>query len=205
MGFNSVQFRVLCRRAGQRSRGQTLVEFALVFPLFFTLILGLIEFTMLFNATLSINYASRDGALSGAEAGDQAGADCVILKSVENAVGAPADRGRISQVQIYKSTPNGVQIGAATIYSRSGVPNPVPCAGIDGSSIPYSQTANGYNETDRCSVLAGCGGTSTTVDNISVRVFYTHVWVTPLRNFIGGGPGGISFERSSVMRMEPIL
>jgi hypothetical protein len=29
--------------------------------------------------------------------------------------------------------------------------------------------------------------------------------VTPLRNFVGGGGGGLSFDRSSIMRMEPVL
>ncbi len=187
------------------SRGQTLVEFALVFPLFFTLLLGLIEFTMLFNATLSVNYGARDGALAGAEAGDQAGADCVILKAVEGAIGAPADRTRVDRVLIYNSTPNGTMIGSATIYTRTGAANTTTCAAVDGSTIPYTLSANGYDQTNRCNILAGCGGASTTVDNIAVRVTYTHQWVTPLRNFIGGGAGGISFDRSSVMRMEPVL
>jgi Flp pilus assembly protein TadG len=194
-------------RVGRRrhSQGQTLVEFALVFPLFFTLLLGLIEFTMMFNATLSVNYAARDGALAAAEAGDQLGADCFILKAIESAVGAPSDRSRIGQVLVYKSTPNGVMIGSATTYTRTGGANTSICAAVDGSTMPYTLSANGYTETGRCNVLAGCGGASTTVDNIAVRVTYTHQWVTPLRNFIGGGPGGISFDRSSVMRMEPVL
>lgn len=168
------------------------------------MVMGLIEFTFLFNATLSVNYAARDGALAGAEAGNQAGSDCVILKAIEAAVGAPADRTRIDQVRIFSATPNGVIIGSATIYTRTGVPNPAPCAGIDASSVPYSLTSNGYPETSRCNVLAGCG-TSATVDNIAVTVSYTHSWVTPLRNFIGGGAGTLSFDRSSVMRMEPVL
>ena len=44
-----------------------------------------------------------------------------------------------------------------------------------------------------------------TVDNVAVKVTYHHDWVTPLSNFIGGGPGGLTFDRDSVMRMEPIL
>jgi Flp pilus assembly protein TadG len=193
------------RFPGRPSRGQSLVEFALVFPLFFTLLLGIIEFAMLFNATLAVNYASRDGALAGAEGGNQIGADCYILKAVDNAVGAPADRNRIDQVFIYKSTPNGTMLGSPTVYTRTGTPNATPCAGVDGSSLMFSLTQNGYGETDRCNILAGCGVGSPTVDNIAVRVSYNHVWVTPLRNFIGGGGGALFFDRSSVMRMEPVL
>lgn len=189
----------------RRTRGQSLVEFALVFPIFVTMLMGFIEFGMLFNATLAVNYSSRDGALAGAEAGNALGSDCIILKSVDGAIGPPADDGRITSVEIYKATPNGTLIGSPTTYLRVATPNSTPCATVDGSSVFYSQSANGYPETGRCNILAGCGGSSTTVDNVAVRVYYQHQWVTPLRNFIGGGPGGISFDRASVMRMEPVL
>ena len=197
--------RRLITRRRRHVRGQSLVEFALVFPIFVMMMLGFIEFGMLFNATLAINYSSRDGALAGAEAGNAIGSDCIILKSVDAAISPPADDGRISRVDIYKATPNGTLIGSPTTYLRTGSPNSTPCASVDGSSIFYTLSVNGYAETSRCNILAGCGGTSTTVDNIAVRVYYTHGWVTPVRNFIGGGAGGVSFDRTSVMRMEPVL
>jgi Flp pilus assembly protein TadG len=189
----------------RRARGQSLVEFALVFPIFVTMLMGFIEFGMLFNATLAINYSSRDGALAAAEAGNALGSDCIILKMVDAAVTAPTDDSRITQVEIYKATPNGAVIGSPTTYLRTGTANTTICASVDGSSLFYTQSANGYPETGRCNILAGCGGGSTTVDNVAIRVYYTHQWVTPLRNFVGGGGGGISFDRSSVMRMEPVL
>ena len=67
-------------RRGTDERGQTLVEFALVFPIFFVLLMGMIEFGLVFNALLSINFASRDGSLIAAEAGNAVGSDCVILE-----------------------------------------------------------------------------------------------------------------------------
>ena len=183
--------------------GQSLVEFALVFPIFVTMLMGIIEFAFVFNALLGVNFASRDAALAGAEAGDGLGADCVILKAVDDAIGAPTADDRIASVEIYKANANGVQVGASTIYTRGGSRT---CAFIDGTTSvqPYTLTADGYTETSRCNILAGCvsGGT---VDNIGVRITYTHSWVTPLQNFIGGGSGGLTFDRSSVMRMEPVL
>jgi Flp pilus assembly protein TadG len=201
--------RLVFRRAG-RSRGQTLVEFALVFPLFITLMLGMIEFGFMFNAVLAVSYGARDAALQGAEAGPQTGADCVILKAVEAAVGPPASATKIQTVEIYQVNNVGTQIGSKTIYTRNGVANAVPCLNIDGSTVPYALTANNYPETSRCNYLAGCptapaANPHPTVDNIAVRVTYIHTWVTPLRNFIGGGTGGFSFDRVSVMRMEPVL
>ena len=67
----------------QRHRGQALVEFALAFPVFVFIVMGVIEFSMMFNAQLSLNYATRDAALIAAEAGSAANADCLILRQVD--------------------------------------------------------------------------------------------------------------------------
>ncbi len=175
-------------------------------PIFISLLMGMIEFAFVFNATLSVNYAARDAALAGAEAGNAIGADCVIVDSVETAVGSPTADERITMIEIYKANPNGGMIGSPTVYTRTNDPTDMPCTGVPGvASMPYERTANGYQELDRCNILGGCPTGSSTVDNISVRITYHHAWVTPLPNFIGGGAGGLTFSRDSVMRMEPIL
>ncbi len=176
--------------------------------MFFTLMIGLIEFAFVFNATLSVNYSARDGALAGAEAGNLNGADCVIILAVENAIGPPTNDNSIKTIEIYSADPDGDMIGSATVYTRdASVSDTTTCAAVDGSTIKYTRTANGYPEASRCNVLNGCdaGAGTTSVDNIAVRVSYTHVYVTPLRNFVGGGAGSLTFDRTSVMRMEPIL
>ncbi len=94
------------RRAG-RTRGQSLVEFALIFPLFFTLFLGIIEFAFAFNAILAVNFASRNAALAAAEAGTNVGGDCVILQSIEDDISAPADTSRITKIEVYRAKSNG--------------------------------------------------------------------------------------------------
>ena len=181
-----------------------MVEFALVFPLFVVLLLGIIEFAFLFNALLSVNYSARDAALAAAEAGDGTGADCVILDAVDAAIGPPTADNRIVNVQIYRATANGTMIGSPTTYARGGTTSGAAC-GTTGLSVPYTRTANGYAEATRCNILAGCPSTGAlTVDNVGVRVTYTHSYVTPLQNFLGGG-ATLTFDRSSVMRMEPVL
>jgi hypothetical protein len=182
------------------------VEFALIFPLFITMLMGIIEFAFVFNALLSVNYAARDAALAAAEAGNTTGADCVILSAVEDAVGSPTADDRILQVEIYKADADGDMIGSPTVFTRTDT---TTCTFVDGTttSQPYERVSNGYAEADRCNILAGCDASITTdsVDNIGVRITYEHSWVTPLQNFIGGGGGGLVFDRSSVMRMEPVL
>lgn len=194
------------RLSRHRAEGQSLVEFAMVFPLFVTMIMGLIEFAFVFNAMLSVNYSARDAALAAAEAGDTLGADCVILSAIESAIGPPTADDRIQLVEIYESTPNGAMFGSATTYTRTGS---TLCTFVDGTTanVPYTRTGNGYPEASRCNILGGCDAmvVNDTVDIIGVRVTYQHQWVTPLRNFVGGGSGGLTFDRSSIMRMEPVL
>jgi Flp pilus assembly protein TadG len=193
-------------RRRDRHGGQSLVEFALVFPLFITMIMGLIEFGFVFNALLSVNYAARDAALAAAEAGNGSGSDCVILASVEAAVGAPTSDERILEVEIYRADADGDMVGSPTVFERA---DSITCTFIDGSTSvqPYRLAANGYPELSRCNYLGGCvdSDPNDSVDIVGVRITYQHVWVTPLHNFIGGGAGGLVFDRSSVMRMEPVL
>ena len=186
------------------TRGQSLVEFALVFPIFFTMLLGIIEFAFVFNALLSVNYAARDAALAAAEAGDRQGADCIILDSVDRAISPPTDDERIVSVEIFRADANGTMIGSATVYTRGGEGTTCTYADDTSLTVPYDLTSDGYPSDTRCNVLGGCDG-GTTVDNVAVRVTYTHPWVTPISTFAGGGGGGLTFDRTSIMRMEPVL
>ena len=72
--------------------------------------------------------------------------------------------------------------------------------------VPYTRTSNGYPEASPLQHPGGLPGPGphTTIDHIGVRIFYDHPYVTPLETFVGTGDG-IIFDRSNVMRMEPIL
>ena len=74
---------VALRTGREHQRGQTLVEFALVIPVFLLFLIGLFEFSFAFNAQLTTNYASRAGGLVAAEAGNEGAADCLILDAIE--------------------------------------------------------------------------------------------------------------------------
>ena len=49
-------------RNKKRSRGQTMVEFALVAPVFFTILFGIIEMGRVMNAWVTLNDICLDGA-----------------------------------------------------------------------------------------------------------------------------------------------
>ena len=193
--------------AAGSSRGQSLVEFALVFPIFIMMLMGFLEFAFVFHALLSIGHASRDAALVAAEAGNARGADCVILQQVERDVASPADKARITQVSIYRADQNGRVLGGQqNLYVRAGT---TTCVLPDGSSltVPYSATSTTYADTGRCNIQAGCPtlGVGRTLDTIGVKVTYLHAWVTPLSNLVSLSGSGATLVQSNAMRMEPVL
>jgi Flp pilus assembly protein TadG len=49
------RYSIAGRSTSSHRRGQALVEFALVFPIYIVLLLGTIEFAFVFNAVLSAN------------------------------------------------------------------------------------------------------------------------------------------------------
>jgi hypothetical protein len=213
--------------ARRKSSGQTLAEFALVFPLFFLILLFVIEFALVFNATLAVNFATRNASLVAAEAGSNDWADCVVLQQVEQDMGPPLDRSLIRTVWIFKTDRSGTELSPQIqmAYDRTGSMN---CTDPDGSPItlPYSPSATTPNNTypadtaDRCDQLAGClvGSPAAYVplDSIGVKILYNYRYHTPigglLRNMFGSctalpncSTGAFDITWSNVMRMEPIL
>jgi Flp pilus assembly protein TadG len=185
----------------QRSRGQTLVEFAVVFPLFWLVLVGLIEFSFAFQSVLSVSFASRNAAVIAAEAGASPTGDCSILHSIENDVGAPSSVRQIQTVDIYWTDSNGaVKAGATTTYTRS-TSSTIACK-VDNVAftVPYVQTIDGYPMISRCATRSGCAG-HVGVDTVGVRVTYTYIYHTPYGALMGGS--GWTMTRASEMRMEP--
>ena len=51
------------RRRAHRSRGQSLVEFAMILPIMLVFLAGVIDLGRVFYATITLNNAAREGAL----------------------------------------------------------------------------------------------------------------------------------------------
>ena len=160
----STQDNITPGKATRRAAGgQALAEFALVFPLFFLILLFIIEFALLFNATLAVNFATRNASLLAAEAGSNSAADCVVLQQVEKDMGAPNNQAFIKTVWIFKTDRNGSELSPKVqmAYDRTGS---MSCLSPDGTTItvPYSPSATSPNNTypatqaSRCDQLAGC-------------------------------------------------
>jgi Flp pilus assembly protein TadG len=188
----------------RRSSGQSLVEFSLVIPIFLVFLMGIIEFALVLNATLGLNFASREAALIAAEAGSASGADCVILRKVQDSIGAPSDSRLVTAVRIYKATTAGVDTGVGNNYDRSGTTT-CPLPGDPTATLSFKRISNGYPETSRCNYLAGCQGPVRPLDHIGVQISYDYSWHTPLSYMLNLSGNGYTLVKANAMRMEPIL
>ncbi len=186
-----------------------MVEFALVFPLFMVLLVAIIEYGFLLNAALASSFASRDASLVAAEAGNASGADCAILRKVEQDVPGPSDPNDITTVRIFWADPatGDVRGGNVNTYTRS--PSLTISCTLGGSTftLPYDQTTNGYAEANRCNVINGstCALGHTGLDTIGVEITYVYTWHTPLKALLGFQGPGWTIIRSNAMEIEPVL
>lgn len=182
-------------------RGQALVEFALLLPLVLLLIVGVVEFSFVWNSRNTVLFASRDGSMLAAEGGSLPGTDCLVLNRIESDIVSPASAIKLQQITIYWADKNGGQIASfKNVWDRGGSTT----CDMGGSTItvPYTLTDNGYLEADRCDVLAGCGAGHTSVDTVGVKVTYEHRWLTSFARLTGPG---ITFSEATAMRVEPQL
>jgi Flp pilus assembly protein TadG len=201
----------------RRSRGQALVEFALVIPIFLTILVSIGEFMFLSTAYISVDFASHDASEVAAIYGNTAGADCAVLQRIDNDIMAPANPMLIKTVDIYwvntSSTNASPMAGAENIYTYNGGNN--PCTKPDGTTIyvPFPNvptieaTSGGYPESTRCNVnqAIGCASGHTAIDTIAVKITYQYNWVTPFPQLISGSGTGPLLTVTNMMRLEPVL
>lgn len=197
------------RVARRRYRGQSLVEFALVLPIFMLVIIAFIEFAFAFSTLNTINFVARDVAQYVAEAGDQQGSDCSTLNLLENELASSTRASGLTTVLIYWSDGNGNVVNSAVNrYTRTGS---MTCTDVNGVSLtlPYTAVSTTYVDTTRCNVLLGCPSPPAAVnhpalDIIGVQLTYTYTWKTPLATLLTF-TSTPTFTSTQQVRMEPVL
>jgi hypothetical protein len=123
------------RRRRESERGQSLVELALILPLLLMIVLGTLEFGLAFDHNLTLSYATREGARTGAAlaAGNSqiscAVVDDYIIAAVERVLaseGSPVALSRVSEISIFKATSSGaVQPGTENVWLYAAGQGPV--------------------------------------------------------------------------------
>ena len=186
----------MSRRAPCRGgRGQAMVEFALILPLFLILLMGMLEFGIVFDHRNAMAYAVREGARVGASLGNggsqPAGVDPAILAAVQRGLTDPILIENIASIEIFQADTSGEPVaGKIDKFDRDG--NPIGTPGWPATSrVPPG-------------LVQGATG-----DSIGVRVVYNFKPQTPLGTllglFINGNPPytTIPMTDKAVTRLEP--
>ena len=173
-----------------RSRGQALVEFTLILPVFLMILMGMLEFGSAYDHRTAMAYAVREGARVGATLGNGGSypdtVDPIILAAVQRGLTDPILVENINYIEIFKAGADGKPVGGAIDrYDRFG--------NLIGTA--------GWPATSR---VVGLNG-----DSIGVRVRYDFHPTTPLGNLLGLFFGGmppyttIPMTDTTVMHLEP--
>lgn len=173
----------------RRQRGQTLVEFALVLPIMFTVVFGIIEFCFLFESVDTVNFAAREGARVGAVLGPtDVGADSKIIQAIQAATsgGSSLLFSTIKYIEIFRSNQNGA-VPAVLTSCTPGANEDV----FDGQGNQCG-TAN-WPPTSR-------NATFNSADYLGVRITFAYNWVT---SFVSATGGSLQMTSVSVQLIEP--
>lgn len=182
-------------RRRDRSRGAALMEAALVAPIFFVLVFGVLEFGFAFHARLTAQNMSQVGARSGSGAGDDPGADFRILQAVENAR-STVPRGRITHIVVYEATGPDDSVPPGCLNSSVGD----RCNRYTGASLALDEDDFGCGPGD-------VDGAWCPIDRevaVNGPPDYLGVYVRIRHDLITGFFGDeFVFETDTVMRLEP--
>jgi Flp pilus assembly protein TadG len=214
-------------RRGRRERGQSLVEFAVLVPVFMLILIGMLEFGLMFNHDLTLQYASREGARVGSALGCGASSnsqacdsalptpqdvDTYVVAAVQRvleASGSPIAMAQIGSITIYRATSTGGVVGSSTdtwVYSKGNGPS------VSGQTLDFvRQGSNGWADSTRvtsATETSNCGsGLSTCPDSIGIKITYQYQYVTPLAavmRFFGGPAASTqSLNDQTVMALNP--
>lgn len=175
-------------------------------PLFFMLVFGILEFGFAFRNYLTVANGTRDGARTGATAGNVASADRQVLQAIRSSTSAmPASQ--IEQIVIFRATgpqdevPEACAVAgslgqkgerACNVYTPADFALAASQFDCDGPGIAPDDN---WCPADRKVAVGGIHGPPD----------YLGVWIRVRYDYITGlFPGdGLVFEDTTVMRLEP--
>jgi TadE-like protein len=193
-------------------RGQGLVEFALLVPLFLLLLLGILEFGFIFDQQITLGYATREGARSGAAFGSGntttmpcQDVDKNIIAAVQRVLKGPGSRVNLTastQIQIFKANSSGgVTPGTTNVWTYTPGSGPT----VDGQALDFS--GPGSPSWSACSPRKTNGTVASPPDSIGIGITYTYRFVTPLSAVAGffgpNGPASLQITDHTVMALNP--
>jgi len=195
------------RDRSSRQRGQGLVEFALVVPVFLLLLLGMLEYGIAFTHDQTLAYATREGARVGSSFGDGNTAypcgttnfDAPIIAAVERVLtstGSPIDLPRVNAINVYLAQANG-----SPTSGKVNVWTPTPGAGptVDGKQLDFTQTTTGWTPCSR--------NNGVNADGLGVSLTYDYQFKTALggifKFLFGSSVSSLAMSDKTVMNLNP--
>jgi len=185
------RLRPLAARHRPSNAGQGLVEFSLILPLILLLLLGMMEFGVAFNRQLTLEYATREGARTGAslvngggtlgcssgQSPNAAAVDPQIVAAVERVLKEPPndvpilrpiDINQVQGIRIFEVTSSGTITGKGNDWSYSAGAGPV----IDGQRLDFVQGSVSWSACSRSN--------ANPPGSIGVSIAYGYSFITPL-------------------------
>lgn len=191
-------------RTRRRSRGQALVEFALILPVFVLTFFGTVEFSLIMASLGSYNFAVRDATRLGTVLGrSTTTVDTqminLALSHISGIVMATP-----SEFDIYRATSDG-----KCLDSPNAVPATVPGGTAQEVSIDAATCAKGVYTLvgGTWTLTAGTGWSVNdrndsleSADYLGMRVLYQYTFVTGLVGAVGTF---LNLSATSAQRIEP--
>jgi hypothetical protein len=161
-------------------RGQALVEFALVMPLFLALMFGLAEVSLIYGAAALYSNAAEQGArvaslAENRSSGSDAQAVATVLRLVQSYFPA-----HVAQIEIFQSDAHGdgPQTTSENVFDATG--NPIP-----PQTWPISSRM----------------GTIAAPLYLGLRITYHYTWIT---SFIGVAGATLTLRTTAIMPIAPM-
>jgi Flp pilus assembly protein TadG len=178
----------------KRSRGQAMVEFAIVAPILFFLLLGVFESGLLLFVVGTARFSAGDAARQESEAGNAASADQLSIAVIRNGAMGTTTLATVRQIDIFKLNEDPIT-GVLTPVCNAGVTSPpAPCAGYNTYYLNGSHT-DGLEHWPSSNRSVKNRAT----DFLGVRIWYQYNWKTGV--FLAASPVQLNMEFD--IRLEP--
>jgi TadE-like protein len=198
----------------RREGGQSLVEFALIVPVFALCLMGMLEFGLAFNHNMTIEYATREGSRTASGLGDGGSTNCLAGIDLDNidaqviagvqrilkSPGSPINMSAITDITIFRADAAGQPMaGASNVwrYTPGAGPDIDPGLGID--RLDFTQSSAGWPVCSR--------STGPNPDSVGVRIRYSYAFQTPLgaiASMFSNGPATLlTMNDATVMALNP--
>lgn len=186
--------------------GAVLVEAAMITPVLFLFLFGILEFGILFYANQTITNGSTAIARTAAIQGSDLEADYQIIQAAKSAMGG-VNSSSINRIVIFRATgpttpvPAACKTGGSSSSLKCNVYTPIPhfgssltAAAFDCAPSPAPNYADAWCPTTRKTALTGSNGPP---DYLGIYIEYTHEWVTGLFG------SDIVLSETKITKLEP--